>query len=59
MVKSVLLDNIIHKKLLDIQSIISQKKEYNINLGDIVSRLIDRDPEMVAKEVIDIIEKKQ
>lgn len=56
MAKSVMIDNIIHENLISIQTIIYRRKRVSINLGDIVSKLIDKDPEEVADEIIDIIE---
>lgn len=56
MPKSVMLDNDIHENLISIQTIIYQRKRVSINLGDIVSKLLDKDPEIVADEIIDIIE---
>lgn len=52
MAKSVMIDNVIHENLLQIQKIIYTKTKFNMNLGDIVSKLIGRDPEMVAEEVL-------
>lgn len=51
-----MIDEDIHRNLLDIQTIIYKRKKYKQNLGDIVSKLIDKDPEEVADEIIDIIE---
>lgn len=56
MAKTVIIDNDIHENLISIQTIIYQRKRVNINLGDIVSKLLDKDPEEVADEIIDIIE---
>lgn len=56
MAKSVMIDNDIHENLLAIQTIIFRRKKVSVNLGDIVSKLIDKDPEEVAEEIIDIIE---
>ena len=56
MAKSVMIDNDIHKNLVSIQTLIYQRKRYSINLGDIVTILLDKDPTIVADEIIKTIE---
>lgn len=56
MAKSVLIDNEVHLNLLRVQSIISTKRKYNFNLGDIVSTLLSKDAEEIANEVIELAE---
>lgn len=56
MSKSVLIDEKFHKNLLRVQYIISSKKRYTLTLGDIVSTLLNKDPEAIANEVIELTE---
>lgn len=56
MVKSVLIDDNVHQSLLRVQELIYTKIKYNMNLGDIVSTLLNRDPEEIAEDVIELSE---
>lgn len=54
--KSIILDNDAHRKLLTIKRLIYKKTKFTVNLGDIISRLLNRDPEVIANEVIELAE---
>lgn len=54
--KSVPIDNEVYQNLIQVQSIISSKKRYTFTLGDIVSTLLSKDPEVIANEVIELAE---
>lgn len=56
MVKSVLIDDNVHQNLLRVQNLIYTRIKYNMNLGDIVSTLFNRDPEEIAEDVIELSE---
>lgn len=56
MVKSVMINDDVHRNLLRVQTIISTKRKYNMNLGDIVSIFFNRDPEEIANDVIELSE---
>lgn len=51
-----MIDNDIHQNLLVVQNMIYERKRVSINLGDIVSKLLDKAPEEITDEIIDIIE---
>lgn len=53
--KSVLIDNDVHRNLLNIQRLIYEKRKYSISLGDIINRLLDKNPEDIANQIIKTI----
>jgi len=52
----VLIDDNVHQSLLRVQDLIYTKIKYNMNLGDIVGTLFNRDPEEIAEDVIELSE---
>ena len=56
MAKTVIIDNDIHQNLLTVQTRIYERKRVSMNLGDIVSKLLDKDPEESTDEIIEMIE---
>ena len=55
MPKTVFINDDVHKNLTNVQENL-EKKKYRLTLSEIVSTFIDRDVDMVANQIIDILE---
>lgn len=49
MIKSVQIDDSVHKKLETVHALIKQKHKAKVSYGDIIDRLLD-DPEKIAEK---------
>jgi hypothetical protein len=59
MVKSIMIDDQYHNKLLNIQDLIYKETRFNMSLGNIVSRWLDNDPDEIVKDIIRVYKEKQ
>lgn len=51
MVKSILVDNDVHERFLDLQEIIKRKYGLKMSHGDIMNKLVDN-PDKTAEELV-------